>query len=50
MSDYYLEILNLKEAKDFKLLPFEGGEKGYKTFYPDTDKVDGAFICRMKKD
>lgn len=40
----------LKEAKDFKLLPFEGGEKGYRTFYPDTDNVDGAFICRMKKD
>ncbi len=40
----------LEKNKDFKLMPFPGGEKGYKTWYPDTDKTDGAFICRMKKD
>lgn len=40
----------LKDNKEFKLMPFDGGETGYKTWYPDTDKTDGAFICRMKKD
>ncbi len=39
----------LKENEDFELMPFPGGKEGYKTWYPDTDKTDGAFICRMKK-
>lgn len=39
----------LNENKDFSLMPFEGGTSGYKTWYPDTDGTDGAFICRMKK-
>ncbi len=39
----------LDEHKEFSLMPFEGGECGYRTWYPDTDGTDGAFICRMKK-
>ncbi len=39
----------LASHKEFSLMPFEGGEAGYKTWYPDTDNTDGAFICRMKK-
>lgn len=39
----------LNENKEFSLMPFEGGEAGYKTWYPDTDGTDGAFICRMRK-
>lgn len=40
----------LKDNKEFKLMPFADGDKGYKTWYPDSDGTDGAFICRMKKD
>ncbi len=39
----------LKKHPEFSLYPFSGGEEGYKTYYPNFDKTDGAFICRMKK-
>ncbi len=39
----------LKKHPEFMLYPFDGGKDGFKTYYPDTDKTDGAFICRMKK-
>lgn len=31
----------------FSLMPFDEGPAGYRTWYPDTDGTDGAFICRM---
>ena len=39
----------LVRHKDFEVMPFQGGEAGYKTWYPDVDGTDGAFICRLKK-
>ncbi len=39
----------LKKHKEFSLIPFEGGEEGYRTYYPDTDDTDGAFIARIQK-
>lgn len=37
----------LSRNKDFYLIPFEGAEKGYKTYLPGEDGCDGAFICKL---
>lgn len=37
----------IREHEEFTFLPFDG--MPYRTWYPDTDGTDGAFICRIKK-
>lgn len=37
----------LDRHKEFFPIPFDGGEKGYKTWYPGEDGCDGAFICKI---
>ncbi|MDP4133339.1 MAG: 16S rRNA (cytosine(967)-C(5))-methyltransferase RsmB [Bacillota bacterium] len=39
----------LKDNNYFELVPFEGAIDGFRTFYPDIDNTDGAFICKMRK-
>lgn len=45
-EDVVLEFL--EKHSEFSLLPFDE-TIGYKTWYPDTDKTDGAFMARLIK-